>query len=150
MSESNQGPANNINLPRDSAKSGDIGGAEAASLKNKKLAEVEKMETLIHLLWLGASFLAPLTFIFLTSRETEVTTRFYQSIRLGVTSFFIALAIIGLGQIDRKITKMRLDATSQILASLLGLMLWLVWVGSGQMIFKAVDETKNGSEQGRL
>jgi hypothetical protein len=105
----------------------------------------DKRQTLAHMIWLTVALLVPFMIIFLTSHDDEISTTLYRSFRLGLTSFFVALAILGLSQIDKKILGSRFDAKSQVLASCLGVMLWLVWVGSGQMVYKAVDEAKAGA-----
>jgi hypothetical protein len=104
----------------------------------------DKRQSLAHIIWLTASVIVPFVIVFLTSHE-EKAASLYHSFRLGLTSFFVALAILGLSQIDKKVLGARFDSKSQILASLLGVMLWLVWVGSGQMVYKAADEAKAGS-----
>ncbi len=117
----------------------------SADKMKRRAAEREKRETLMHLVWLAAAFFLPLLFVGLSARDDDSSITIYHALRLGVTSFFIALAVLGLGQIDQKFGRSNYDLRSQILVSLLGMMLWLVWVGSGQMVFKAVDESKAGA-----
>jgi hypothetical protein len=104
----------------------------------------DRRQTLGHAIWLTVAIIVPLIIVFLTSRDEKITA-LYHGFRLGLTSFFIALAILGLSQIDKKVLGARFDSKAQVLASLLGVMLWLVWVGSGQMVYKAVDEAKAGA-----
>jgi predicted nucleic acid-binding Zn ribbon protein len=128
----------------DKVPEGEQISTEEASDKLARWRE-DKRQTLAHMIWLTVALLVPFLIIFLTSHDDEITTTLYRSFRLGLTSFFVALAILGLSQIDKKILGSRFDAKSQALASCLGVMLWLVWVGSGQMVYKAVDEAKAGS-----
>ena len=115
----------------------------------QRAAQADRKQTTGHVIWMLLALIVPAVALFFSSRD-EVATTIFHSLRLGVTSFFVALAIIGLSQIDKKFLDTKLDAKSRILASMLGVMLWLVWVGSGQMVFKAADETKAGAlvEQG--
>ncbi len=115
-----------------------VGDAQARARRE------DRRQTLGHAIWLTVAIIVPFIIVFLTSRD-EKSTALYHGFRLGLTSFFVALAILGLSQIDKKVLGARFDSKSQVLASLLGVMLWLVWVGSGQMVYKAADEAKAGS-----
>ena len=139
-----------VDSPAPATPAADPASVTAASLaeeqKEQKLeAQRDKRETMLHLICLAVAFLLPMLFLILTGRDDRASTTVYHAFRLGATSFFMALAILGLAQIDRKFNNTSYDFRSQILAGLLGMMLWLVWVGSGQMVFKAVDESKAGS-----
>jgi hypothetical protein len=141
------------NLPTDNEAHADQAGqpGEGEQVTSKEVGDdqararrEDNRQTLGHMIWLAVALIVPFVIVFLTSHG-EKSTALYHGLRLGLTSFFVALAIIGLSQIDKKVLGARFDSKSQVLASLLGVMLWLVWVGSGQMVYKAVDEAKAGA-----
>lgn len=110
-----------------------------------KVRRADRAQTISHMLWLLAALILPAVLVFLTSHDDEIATTIFRSLRLGLTSCFVALAILGLSQIDRNVLGIRMDSRSQAIAGLLGVMLWIVWVGSGQMVFKAADEARAGA-----
>jgi len=89
-----------------------------------------------------AGFLLPFLLMFLTAHG-DIQNRLFHAMRLGGFGFILALAIFGLGHMDQKLhTTANMDKKSQIVAMLLGMMLWLVWLGTGQIVFIAADETR--------
>jgi hypothetical protein len=88
-------------------------------------------------------FLLPFLLIFLTSHDNDIPNRVYHAVRLGGLGFLLALVILWLGYMDQKIRQAsNTDKKSQLVATFLGMMLWLVWLGTGQIVFIAADETK--------
>jgi hypothetical protein len=109
-----------------------------------KQAKRRKREVIVRTTCLVASFVVPFLAIQLNARSDE-SMAMAQGLRLALTSFIIAAAIITLGMVDKKLSSARNDLKTQILTSIFGMILWLVWVGSGQLVFKAVDETNAGN-----
>jgi cation transport ATPase len=114
--------------------------------KRKKQTRRRQREALVRSACLVASIILPCFYLFLTTRNDEYNSFASHAFRLASTSFVIAAVIITIGAIDRNWSKSKFDLKSRILASILGTMLWLVWVGTGQLVFKAMDESTAGDD----
>ncbi|HEY9684627.1 MAG TPA: hypothetical protein V6C86_23805 [Oculatellaceae cyanobacterium] len=127
--------------------SGDFdANGQTSDKKRKKQTRRKQREALIQSVCLIASIVLPCLYLFLTTRQDEVNTFWPHALRLASISFVIAAVIIIAGALDRNLSKSKFDLKARILASILGTMLWLVWVGSGQLVFKAMDESSAGDD----
>jgi hypothetical protein len=120
------------NEAREDANSGTTSHAANA----KRLKELRKRYW-----WLPASFCVPCLLLFLCSHEPLWTQRAIEALRGASASMTVAIVIFGLSRLDKRIGSQGVtDKKSELVASILAVMLWLVWFGSTQIMFKAADE----------
>jgi len=90
--------------------------------------------------WLSAAFLVPFFVYLVLSRES-----LFVAARSGLIGLIVACIIYVLWKIDYRLTApTRPDSRADVLIMILGILLWLAWFSTGQMIFIANDEV-NGS-----
>jgi len=90
--------------------------------------------------WVAASFLAPF-FTLLVYLSVENALSWKLCLRSGLVGTTVAVIIFVLWKLDTKISGFRApDVSTQLLVRVLGMMLWLVWVGATHVMLLANDE----------
>lgn len=91
---------------------------------------------------LPLSFLVPTLFIFLGSHNFQLSDRVLTSVRGGTASTLVTAAILYLGSLDRRLNREPTGKTStgNTFRFCLGVLLWLVWFSSLQVMFIVTDE----------
>jgi hypothetical protein len=114
------------------------GGTTSHVANAKRLKELRKSYW-----WLPASFCVPCLLLFLSSHEPSWTQRAIEALRGASASMAVAIVIYGLSRLDQKLgTQAVKDKKADMFAAILAVMLWLVWFGSTQIMFKAADEIR--------
>jgi hypothetical protein len=112
------------------------GGTNSHAAQAKRLKELRRSYW-----WLPASFCVPCVLLFLCSHEPFWTQRAIEALRGASASMAVAIVIFGLSRLDKRIGSQSVkDKKAEFFASILAVMLWLVWFGSTQIMFKAADE----------
>jgi hypothetical protein len=113
-----------------------IGGVSAA----RKPSSARQKFKLSDLWWVAASFIVPFTTLalYLIAQNAFAPKL---CLRSGLVGTAIAVVIVVLWKIDGKLTGFRApDVSTELVLRMLGMMLWLVWVGASHVILLATDE----------
>ncbi len=93
--------------------------------------------------WLPASFCVPCLMLFLGSHEPTWTQRAIEALRGASASTLVAIVIFALGRLDQRLgNRPGSDKKIEFVTVILGIMLWFVWFGATQIMFRASDEIK--------
>src|ERR1700722_20145939 len=118
------------------------GKQDADASTNSHVANAKRLRELRKSYWwLPASFCVPCLLLFLCSHEPSWTQRAIEALRGASASMAVAIVIFGLSRLDQRIGSQGVkDKKADLFAAILAVMLWLVWFGSTQIMFKATDE----------
>jgi hypothetical protein len=112
-------------------------------VKNSSSAFV-KTPTALRYWWLFAAFFGPFVLSFYPPWQINASTSAFLALRSGLVGLGIACLVYLLWKIECRLNRaVKPDRNSDRIILLLGILLWLVWFSTCQMILIASDEVNN-------